>query len=80
MSSPPKKDAPAGWVIAVGIAMMGASAGLTLYTKKTGSMLATMKKVQENQLVRRGPVKFGPPTRAEWEKMRPRWDKNDDFI
>lgn len=76
-SSPKKENEP--WVIAVGVAMMGAAAGLMLYTKKTDSMLATMKKVNQNQVARRGPVKFGPPTRAEWDKMRTRFEKDEFF-
>jgi hypothetical protein len=79
MSSSPKKDAPAGWVVAVGVAMMATSAGLMLYTKKTGSMLETMKNVHQNQVARRGPVKFGPPTRTEWDKIRPRFEKDEFF-
>lgn len=76
-----KKDdySPSGWQIALGVLIVGTSAGLTLYTKKTQSMLQQMEKVRKSEAVRRGPPKFGPPTKAQWDKLRPRFDK-DEFI
>lgn len=83
MSTPPKKPSddytPTPLQIALGVLMVGASAGLTLYTKKTGHMLKQFEKVAENQAKRKGPPKFGPPTKKEWEKMRPRLDDDDLF-
>jgi hypothetical protein len=49
---------------------------MTLYTKKTGAMLSRMNMITENQL-RRNPKRIGPPTKLEWEKLRPRFDKED---
>jgi hypothetical protein len=69
---------PSALSLGIMIVILGTSAGFTLYTKKTGSMLQAMNKVTENQL-RNRPPKLGPPTRSEWEKMRPRIDK-DEFI
>jgi hypothetical protein len=69
---------PTALSLGIMIVILGTSAGFTLYTKKTGSMLQAMNKVTENQL-RNRPPKLGPMTRSEWEKMRPRIDK-DEFI
>ena len=57
--------------------ILGTSAGLTLYTKKTSAMLQTMEKVNKNVAQRKGPPKFGPRTKMEWEKWRNRWEKDD---
>ena len=65
--------------IAIGVLMVGASAGLTLYTRKTQSMLQQMEKVSKQAAVRQGPVKAGPPTKAEWDKIRPRL-RDDDIL
>jgi hypothetical protein len=59
------------------VIILGTSAGLTLYTKKTQSMLNSMEKYSHNQAIRKGPPKFGPMTKAEWEKMKPRIDDDD---
>ena len=50
------------------LVMLGASAGFTLYTKKTSSMLQQMQKVKK---FRRFPTKYGPMTKAEWDKIKP---------
>ena len=50
-----------------------ALAGLTLYTKKTRSMLNQMERVGKPQAHRRGPPKFGPKTKDEHEKTRVSW-------
>ena len=64
--------------IGMGLVIVGASAGMTLYTKKTRAMLTQMERVQKNQDMRLPKQKFGPPTRQEWDKMRNnRWEKND---
>ena len=60
------------------LVVLGASAGLTLYTKKTGSMLQTMKRMEEAQL-KLHPPRIGPQTKHEYEKMRPRIDKDEFF-
>ena len=61
------------------IVMLGCSAGLTFYTKRTNSMLKQMEKVQKQQVIRKGPVKSGPQTKQEWDKTRPRFEKDDFF-
>ena len=58
--------------------VLGSSAGFTLYTKKANGMLQAMKQVEKNRL-KRNPPKIGPPTKEEWEKMRPRFEKGDWF-
>lgn len=58
--------------------VLGSSAGMTLYTKRSNSMLQTMNQITKNQLAR-NPPKFGPPTKKEWEKLRPRFEKDDFF-
>jgi len=63
---------PTALQIGAGLIIVGASAGLTLYTKKTQSILAQMKQVERNREIRM-PKKYGPPTKQEWEKIRPRW-------
>lgn len=64
------------WAIA--ILVLGSSAGFTLYTKKTGSMLSRMKHMEKVRLERH-PPKQGPPTQKEYEKMKPRIDKDEFF-
>jgi hypothetical protein len=60
------------------IVLLGASAGLTLYTRKTSSMLRQMDQVKR---FRRFPTKYGPMTKEEWEKVRPRHPNDaDDFF
>jgi hypothetical protein len=63
--------------VGMGLLIVGASAGLTLYTKKTQSMLNQFKRVEKNKKMRLPKEKFGPPTKAEWEKIRPRWSNDD---
>jgi hypothetical protein len=55
------------------VIILGASAGLTLYTKKTGQMLAQLERASKNAAERKGPPKLGPKTYLEWEKTRNRW-------
>ena len=47
--------------------------GLTLYTKKTRSMLNQMERVGKCQAQRKGPPKFGPKTKEEHEEKRVSW-------
>mmetsp|Transcript_7208 Transcript_7208/g.9362 ORF Transcript_7208/g.9362 Transcript_7208/m.9362 type:complete len:89 (-) Transcript_7208:385-651(-) len=68
-SSATKDPSTLSFVIAA--IVLGSSAGMTLYTRKSGAMLSRMKQVTDNEM-RRNPPKFGPPTKAEWEKLRPR--------
>jgi hypothetical protein len=63
--------------IGIGLLILGASAGLTLYTKKTQAMLNQMKRMEENRAMRLPKKKFGPPTKKEWEKLRNRWTNDD---
>ena len=60
------------------ILLLGTSAGFTMYTKKSASMLSAMKQIEKNQL-RNRPPKFGPPTKEMHEKMKPRIDKDEFF-
>jgi hypothetical protein len=57
--------------------ILGSSAGLALYTKRTSQMLNQWNQAARNAQERKGPVKFGPRTRDEWEKMRNRWEVGD---
>jgi hypothetical protein len=57
--------------------ILGASAGLTLYTKKTSHMLNQLERASANVAQRKGPPKFGPKTKTEWEMSRNRWEKDD---
>jgi hypothetical protein len=57
--------------------ILGASAGLTLYTKKTSHMLNQLERASANAAQRKGPPKFGPKTKTEWEMSRNRWEKDD---
>ncbi|KAL7474601.1 hypothetical protein ACHAW6_000570 [Cyclotella cf. meneghiniana] len=57
--------------------ILGASAGLTLYTKKTSHILNQLERASKNAQQRRGHAQFGPKTKTEWEKTRNRWEKDD---
>mmetsp|Transcript_21652 Transcript_21652/g.47065 ORF Transcript_21652/g.47065 Transcript_21652/m.47065 type:complete len:161 (+) Transcript_21652:476-958(+) len=57
--------------------ILGTSAGLTLYTKKTGKLMNQLERVSKNATQRKGPPKFGPKNKMEWEKTRSRWEKDD---
>lgn len=67
---------PSTFSFILAVLVVGSSAGMTLYTRRAGSMLNQMKQIEKNQVLR-NPPKFGPPTRAEWEKMRPRHSLDD---
>jgi hypothetical protein len=66
-----------GQQMAVFLVMLGASAGFTLYTRKTDSMLKQMSKIKKFRPL---PVKYGPITKQEWEKIKPRWGKGDGIF
>mmetsp|Transcript_18759 Transcript_18759/g.40635 ORF Transcript_18759/g.40635 Transcript_18759/m.40635 type:complete len:103 (+) Transcript_18759:163-471(+) len=72
-------DGPTTLQYLAGILIIGASAGLTLYTKKTKSMLNQMERVSKSQAQRKGPPKFGPKTKEQHEKTRPGLDNDDIF-
>ena len=55
------------------------AAGLTMYTKRSGQMLKQMEQISKNKARRMPPPKIGPLTKKEWDKVRPRFDK-DEFI
>jgi hypothetical protein len=57
--------------------ILGASAGLTLYTKRTSTILHQMERASKNATERKGPQKFGPKTKSDWDKLRNRWEKDD---
>ena len=78
-SSSPKMgiDSQTGMWIVLG--MIGASAGFTMYTKRSGQMLRQLEHISKQQAARAPPRPVGPMTRQEWEKIRPRFDKDDLF-
>ena len=64
------------------ILVLGSSAGMLFYTKRTGSMLRSVNTISEQQLHVINTNKFrtfGPATKQETEKMRPRMDKDEFF-
>ena len=63
----------------IGLGMVGSAAGFALYTKRTGSMLKQMEQIAKNKQKRMPPPRVGPHTKAEWDKIRPRFDK-DEFV
>lgn len=80
-SSPPvgfQISSQTGMLLVLG--MIGASAGFTMYTKRTGQMLRQMEHIAQQQAKRAPPRPIGPMTREEWDKIRPRFGKDDDFF
>mmetsp|Transcript_23355 Transcript_23355/g.27595 ORF Transcript_23355/g.27595 Transcript_23355/m.27595 type:complete len:85 (+) Transcript_23355:141-395(+) len=71
-NNPPAPAKATPLQIGLGLMIVGASAGMTLYTKKTGAMLAQLERAKRNKEIRM-PTKYGPPTKKEWDKLRPRW-------
>jgi hypothetical protein len=61
------------------LGMVGASAGFAFYTKRTASMIRQMDQIGKNKARRMPPAKIGPMTKPEWDKVRPRFDK-DEFV
>jgi hypothetical protein len=72
-------ESPSGFALLIAAMVLGTSASFVFYTKRTDSMLRTMHQITKNQLRNRPPPKFGPPTKQEWDKMRPRLDDDDFF-
>lgn len=56
--------------------ILGASAGLTLYTKKTSHVLNQLERASKNKLQRK-PPKVGPKTIQQHEKTKNRWEKDN---
>ena len=71
-------SSPTALQLGIAVIVLGSSAGFTMYTRKTGAMLRTMENITANQL-RNRPPKYGPPSKAEWEKLKPRIDKDEFF-
>jgi hypothetical protein len=69
---------PSSWALPLFLVVLASSAGFTMYTKKTGSMLKSMEIVNQNVL-KNHPPKYGPPTKDQYEKLRPRIDKDEFF-
>mmetsp|Transcript_5346 Transcript_5346/g.8182 ORF Transcript_5346/g.8182 Transcript_5346/m.8182 type:complete len:89 (-) Transcript_5346:504-770(-) len=63
--------------IGLGMLILGASAGLTLYTKKTQALLSQFKRASDNKAMRLPKKKFGPMTRSEADRVRSRWTEDD---
>lgn len=61
----------------IGLLILGTSAGFTLYTKKTQSILNRMNQMSRNRELRFPKKQEGPLTKEEWEKTRSRWEKDD---
>jgi hypothetical protein len=77
-TEPPPKEGPTALQLGIAAIVLGSSAGFTLYTKKAGAMITAMNRVSATQLKNR-PPKFGPPTKQEWEKMKPRIDPDEFY-
>lgn len=58
--------------LVLGAIILGASAGLTLYTKLKGVLLAQLERASQNATRRRGRRKYGPTTKLKWERTRSR--------
>jgi hypothetical protein len=71
-------EGPSSFAYFVAFAILGTSAGFTLYTRKTGGMLRSIHYAEE-MYAKQHPKKTGPLTKEEWDKVRPRFDK-DEFI
>lgn len=71
------KSYPTAFQYGMGLLLIGTSAGLTLYTKKTQSILNQMNQMKRNRDMRLPKKSEGPLTKEEWEKTRSRWEKDD---
>mmetsp|Transcript_18868 Transcript_18868/g.34001 ORF Transcript_18868/g.34001 Transcript_18868/m.34001 type:complete len:100 (+) Transcript_18868:421-720(+) len=76
-SPPQSSSSPTALQLALGAIILGTSAGLTFYTKRTGTMMNQLERASKNATVRRGPQKDGPKTKLEYEKTKNRWEKDD---
>jgi hypothetical protein len=63
---------PSNLALGLGICMVAMSAGMTLYVKRSGSILNRIYDIQQNE-IRRGGLKFGPITKKEWKDSKPMW-------
>jgi hypothetical protein len=63
---------PSNLALGLGICMVAISAGMTLYVKRSGSILNRIYDVQQNE-IRRGGLKVGPITKKEWKDSKPMW-------
>jgi hypothetical protein len=61
------------------LGMIGASAGFALYTKRTGQLLKQFEHYASQQQKRSPKRQIGPMTKEEWDKIRPRFEKDDFF-
>lgn len=71
------KTYPTAFQYGMGLLLLGTSAGLTLYTKKTQSILNQMNQMKRNRNMRFPKKQEGPLTKEEWERTRSRWEKDD---
>jgi hypothetical protein len=71
------KTYPTAFQYGMGLLLIGTSAGLTLYTKKTQSILNQMNRMKRNRDMRLPKKLEGPLTKEEWERTRSRWEKDD---
>jgi hypothetical protein len=61
------------------LGMIGASAGFTMYTKRTGQLLRKFEHISHQQAKRVPKRQIGPMTKEQWDKIRPRFEKDDFF-
>ena len=65
--------------ITVVLGLIGAAASFTMYPKRAGSMIKQMNQIAAKKAKRTPPRKPGPMSKQEWDKVRPRIDK-DEFV
>lgn len=61
------------------LGIVGTAAGFTMYTRRTASMLKQMEHMSKQQAKRQPARKIGPYTKEEWDKIRPRLEKDELF-
>ena len=66
-----------GMLVVLG--MVGTAAGFTMYTKRSSAMLKQLERIATRAEMRKPPRYIGPLTKEEWDKIRPRFDK-DEFV
>lgn len=71
-NTPNEEYKPSKLALGLGICMVAMSAGMTLYVKKSGSILNRIYDIQQNQ-IQRGAIKVGPITKKEWLDTKPKW-------
>lgn len=72
-----KSNPQFGMLIILG--MIGASAGFTMYAKRSGQMLKQFEHYANQQQKRAPKRQIGPMTRQDWDMKRPRLEKDDFF-